>query len=227
AFASKSCRTNQRHIKSDFCNNIGQKRNRALQQPPVAPRIRLVFCQEVVVHANSAAALRRETLPSHTRGLAKKGRPIRMSDQKSKRSASRVPRIGARVPGWISLVVALALLAASGGSARAGYQFGAEDRITKIVDLTVRSPKDEALYLGYKLKVYSVFAPVYFTNDGYVIGFADDNTRYISLTAERIATLQQQGQLPTPLPPYTLTWGDYVYGYLLWVILLGLCVIAL
>jgi hypothetical protein len=188
---------------------------------------KVVFCREVVVHSNSATVSRRETLPSHTRWVGQKTRTVQMSDQMSKRSASQVQVIRARVSRWISVVVALVLLAASGGPARAGYQFGAEDRITKIVDLAMRSPKDEALYLGYKLKVYSFFAPVYFTNDGYVIGFADDNTRYIPLTAERIAALQRQGQLPTPLPPYALTLGDYAYGYLLWVILLGLGVIAL
>jgi hypothetical protein len=84
----------------------------------------------------------------------------------------------------------------------------------------------ESIYLRYKLKVYSVFAPIYMTDDGYVIGFADDTTRYIPLTAEKIAALQRQRQLPTPLPLYALTWGDWLYGYLLWVCLFGVGAIA-
>jgi hypothetical protein len=140
-----------------------------------------------------------------------------MSDRKSKRSAPLAGGLSTQVSSRIGFVFALLLLAISGSPAQASYQFGAEDRIKKIVDLTARGPLGESLYLGYKLKVYSVFAPIYMTDDGYVIGFADDTTRYIPLTAEKIAALQRQRQLPTPLPLYALTWGDWLYGYLLWV----------
>ncbi len=106
------------------------------------------------------------------------------------------------------------------GHANAGrMQFGADERINKIVDIPVRGPNGESLYLGYKLRSYSFFFPIYMTDDGYVIGFSADITRYIVLDPEKIASLQKQGQLPTPLPVYRLTWDDWFFGYFLWVFL--------
>jgi hypothetical protein len=146
-----------------------------------------------------------------------------MSNLKSTRHAPSAGGLRPRASALIGFAFALVLLAASGDPARAGYvQFGAEDKVTKIVDLNTRSPSGDALYLGYKLRVYSFFAPVSMADDGYVIGFSDDSTRYIPLTPEKIAAMQRQGQLPTPLPPYAISWSDRVYGYFLWIDLLGL-----
>jgi hypothetical protein len=118
------------------------------------------------------------------------------------------------------------MLLISGSPSRAAYQFGEEDKITKIVDLNIRGPAGETLYLGYKVRITSVFLPVYMTDDGYVIGISDDNTRYFSLTADKIAALQRQGQLPDPLPPYEIGWAQWLFGYFLWVCLLAFALIA-
>jgi hypothetical protein len=62
-----------------------------------------------------------------------------------------------------------------------------------------------------------VGAPIYLTNDGYVLKVVKENSFY-PLTAEKITALQKEGDLPTPLPPYTIPTGDYVMGYILWVV---------
>jgi hypothetical protein len=43
-------------------------------------------------------------------------------------------------------------------------------------------------------------------------------TRYTTLDDATIRTYQSSGHLPTPLPAYTIPFGDYVWGHLVWIV---------
>ena len=111
------------------------------------------------------------------------------------------------------------MLTLAGTPAHAGkMMFGTSETINKIKDLQSKGPNGEALFLGYKLSRYSFVAPLYMTDDGYVIGIAGTD-RFLPLDAASIADFQKSGELPNPLPAYDIPLFEYAFGYLLWVIL--------
>src|SRR5262245_7382339 len=98
------------------------------------------------------------------------------------------------------------------------YMFGKEEKLTCIVDVQLMGPKDERLCLAYKTTLYAVFAPAYFHDDGYVLALKNDSHGYYPLPdAAALASLQESGALPKPLPPYHISALDYGFGYLLWI----------
>ena len=99
--------------------------------------------------------------------------------------------------------------------------FGTKEYLQKIQDLDLRGPNGEALYLGYKYSHHSFIAPYRTTDDGYILGVVGEQ-RYYPLNAALIERLQAQKRLPVPLPPYELSALDYLFGYLLWIILAGI-----
>jgi tetratricopeptide (TPR) repeat protein len=124
-------------------------------------------------------------------------------------------------------VFLIALLCASAGlgqpAAAAKLMFGTKEYLHKIQDLDLRGPNGEALYLGYKYSHHAFIAPYRTTDDGYILGVVGEQ-RYYPLTAALIERLQAQRRLPVPLPPYELSALDYLFGYLLWIILAGVVV---
>ena len=114
------------------------------------------------------------------------------------------------------LCLMLALAATPANAAK--MMFGTSETVNKIRDLQSKGPNGEALFLGYKLSRYSFLAPLYMTDDGYVIGIAGTD-RFLPLDAASIADFQKSGDLPNPLPTYDIPLFEYVFGYLLWVIL--------
>jgi tetratricopeptide (TPR) repeat protein len=122
-------------------------------------------------------------------------------------------------------ILLVALLCAFAGLARpaaaAKVMFGTREYLHKIQDLDLRGPNGEALYLGYKYSHHSFIAPYRTTDDGYILGVVGEQ-RYYPLSAALIERLQAQKHLPTPLPPYELSALDYLFGYLLWIILAGI-----
>ncbi len=54
-----------------------------------------------------------------------------------------------------------------------------------------------------------------------------DGKSYYSLSQAKIARLQAQQLIPTPLPAYHISWDEYLLGYSLWIILIGLAVGAI
>lgn len=99
------------------------------------------------------------------------------------------------------------------------FMFGQDDTINCIQDIAAPGPGGAKLCLGYKYSTHSFGAPAYLTNDGYVLKIVGQD-RYIPLPKERIAALQADGTLPTPLPGYSISPLAYVWGYSLWIILL-------
>jgi uncharacterized protein len=105
------------------------------------------------------------------------------------------------------LVLALAVVYCvwSPDHAHAGaLGFGSQDSISHIVDIDARGPNGESLFLGYRLRATVIGAPILMSDEGSVLGVTGDTTRYFALAPARIADMQSRGQLPRPLPPYSV-----------------------
>jgi hypothetical protein len=98
--------------------------------------------------------------------------------------------------------------------------FGRDETLTCLVDIEMRGKESEQLCLGHKTSKFFVGAGVYLSDDGYILRSKGQNT-YYAVTPEELAQLQQEGVVPTPLPPYHISWVDYAFGYSLWIILFG------
>ena len=121
----------------------------------------------------------------------------------------------------IALLCALAGLAPPAAAAK--VMFGTKEHLHKIQDLDLKGPNGEALYLGYKYSHHAFIAPYRTTDDGYILGVVGEQ-RYYPLNAALIERLQAQKRLPVPLPPYELSTLDYLFGYVLWIIVAGITV---
>jgi hypothetical protein len=101
--------------------------------------------------------------------------------------------------------------------ADAAVRFGADETIHFIEDVKLKGANQEALYLGYRTKIQFFLAGLYLTDEGYVLGVKGDSKRYYDMpTGEKLAQFQKSGLLPDPLPPYSLSFWDYLFGYSLW-----------
>jgi hypothetical protein len=124
-------------------------------------------------------------------------------------------RIARLVVGLITMV----MLVASASSAHA-FRFGEDESIVFIQDVTLKGAKDEALFLAYKTTTQNLFGGLYVQDNGYVLGVKGDSKRYYQLpTGDELKDFQQRGLLPSPLPTYSLSFWDYLFGYSLWVML--------
>jgi hypothetical protein len=107
--------------------------------------------------------------------------------------------------------------------------FGIRERIEHLQDLALKGDNGEALYLG-RLTAHRFFLLSMWIEDrGYVLAVKGSRGRsyYPMPPNDEVHRLQQAGSLPNPLPAYSLRWRDYIFGYLLWVVLGGLAVVAL
>jgi hypothetical protein len=108
----------------------------------------------------------------------------------------------------------------------ANWRFGVDETITCIQNVDFTGPEGEALCLAYKISIRHVGAPIYLTDDGYVLKVVKDNS-YFPLPQERVAALQQSGALPTPLTAYAIPTSQYVVVYLIWILFAGMGALAL
>jgi hypothetical protein len=101
------------------------------------------------------------------------------------------------------------------------WQFGTQEDIHFIQDVSLKGAQDEALYLGYMTKTSNFLAGYSLTDEGYVLGVKGESSKFYPIPKdEELARFQKAGTLPSPLPPYQLGAFDYVMGYsLYWVIL--------
>ena len=116
-------------------------------------------------------------------------------------------------------LLALLLLGPSAAEARK-FCFGTDEELVFIQHVTAKSPKGEPLQLARKLRRDCFVAPYTITDDGYVLQVAGEKT-YYNLPPEIVQSLQRAGQLPNPLPDYTLGWFEWSFGHLLWIVLGG------
>ena len=101
--------------------------------------------------------------------------------------------------------------------------FGTRDYLVTIQDVDIKGPAGETLYLGHKYAHHSFIAPYMLSDDGYILGVVGQN-RYFKLDASLIEQFQASGKLPKPLPPYEISIIDYLFGYMLWLIIAGIAV---
>ena len=99
--------------------------------------------------------------------------------------------------------------------------FGKQESINEIQDIPLQGPEGEDLILGYRTSSYFVGAGVYLKDDGYVLGVKGEDA-YFPLEQEYISELQAAGDLPEPLPAYSIALLDYAFGYSLWIIIVGI-----
>ena len=140
------------------------------------------------------------------------------------RALPRTPQAStlARAAAVLVAVVCVNVLSTPPASA-AKVRFGTQEHLQKIEDIDLRGPNGEALYLGYKYSFHSFIAPYHLTDDGYILGVVGQQ-RYFALDAALIERLQAQRRLPTPLPAYSLSVIDYLFGYALWLVVAGVVV---
>ena len=121
-------------------------------------------------------------------------------------------------------VVTILVLSGTQADARRGVlRFGMQEDIHFLQDVRLKGPRGQPLSLNYITRTRYFLAPIYVTAGGYALAIKGDRERYWNLpTGAELARLQQSGALPNPLPPYRLTVGNYVMGYFLWVMLIGL-----
>ena len=86
-----------------------------------------------------------------------------------------------------------------------------------------RNPHNSADYerafnLGYRITTYRFILNVRIKNNGYVLQNVGEKDTYIPLDTAFIEELQEAGELPTPLPEYSLSFFDYLFGYSLWIV---------
>jgi hypothetical protein len=113
-----------------------------------------------------------------------------------------------------AVVGILAALVFSPRQAQAGeVMFGTEETIH-----IIQPTKDPRYNLCYKTSIYFFIAGCYLADDGYVLGKAGKPKSYIPLTEAHIRELQQEGSLPTPMPKYSISFFDYLFGYSNWIL---------
>lgn len=89
--------------------------------------------------------------------------------------------------------------------------FGTEEEIHEI-----QPTRDPNFTLCHKVRTYFFVGGIYVADDGYVLQ-KKGQYGYYPLDAARIRALQEEGVLPTPLPPYSLSLWDRLCGYSLWI----------
>jgi hypothetical protein len=111
------------------------------------------------------------------------------------------------------------------GAAHAKMMFGNDESIHFIQDVDLKY-QDKALYLAHKVSTQFFLAGIYVKDDGYVLGIKGEDKRYFSMPGgDALERYQKQGLLPNPLPPYSLGFFDYLFGYSLWIILVVLALV--
>jgi hypothetical protein len=117
--------------------------------------------------------------------------------------------------------------ALSAPASAARMEFGTHEDLRRIANIDLKGPNGEALYLAHKISRHSFMLPYTMSDDGYVLGAVGELRRYFRLDATLTAKLQAQKLLPDPLPPYSISWLDYVMGYFLWFVLAGIALSVL
>jgi len=117
------------------------------------------------------------------------------------------------------LLPALLLIAMTLGSARAGM-FGKDESLNPIGS-SFQVPGEGSYRLGYKVSKIFILAGVWVSDDGYVLLPEGESGRYVTLNPELKSALQKDGLLPDPLPKYSLSFWDYLFGYSLWILIAG------
>src|SRR5262245_26837938 len=117
----------------------------------------------------------------------------------------------------VSVLVVAFLCCSATTAAHAKLMFGKDETIHFLQDVKLTGPNQETLYLGYMTAIQFFLAGVYVEDEGYVLGVKGESKTFFRVpTGEELKGFQQRGLLPDPLPPYSLNFFDYLFGYSLW-----------
>jgi hypothetical protein len=98
-----------------------------------------------------------------------------------------------------------------------GMMFGTQDEIECITNQNFEGPHGDQLCLASKISMHFFVAGVGVSDDGYVLKIKGANSFY-NTTPEMLKALQEEGTIPSPLPPYHISTFQYLFGYSLWLI---------
>ena len=123
--------------------------------------------------------------------------------------------------------------------------FGGSDVVHRLENISLKGPKGEHLYIGYKTSAFYFIAGIYIKDDGYVLGVLNkyafivlpgtkEAREYRSATGhyypfpneKDLLDHQNKGDMPNSLPEYSILTEDYLKGYSLWLILLCIKIYA-
>ncbi|MBY0532641.1 MAG: hypothetical protein K2P86_11790 [Xanthobacteraceae bacterium] len=104
-------------------------------------------------------------------------------------------------------------------SAQARIKFGSDETIRFVANVKATGPGGERLFLAHKITTHFFLLGTSVSDDGYVLAIVGEGgKKYYRLPAgAELERLQAQGLLPHPLPPYSLNFFDYLFGYSLWI----------
>jgi hypothetical protein len=119
-----------------------------------------------------------------------------------------------------SVLLVAILCCSAATAAHARVMFGKDETVHFVQDVKLTGPNQEALYVGYLTAIQFFLAGVYVQDEGYVLGVKGDSKKFFHMpTGEELKSFQQRGLLPDPLPPYSLGFFDYLFGYSLWIVI--------
>jgi len=98
--------------------------------------------------------------------------------------------------------------------------FGSKETIRFVANTSLPPENGKSLYLGRRITVKSFMLPYDLQDGGFVLAVTGEPGNYSPLPAgKKLQTLQDNGSLPRPLPPFHFRFGDYLVGYALWWVL--------
>lgn len=109
----------------------------------------------------------------------------------------------------------------------AGLAFGWDDSIDCIQPVAITGEQNEPLCLAHKTSKLFVGAGVWVRDDGYVLRREHDAHVFYPWDEAQVKQWQSEQLLPDPLPSYSISIGDYVFGYSLWLIVVGIIAVSL
>ncbi|MDR3324128.1 MAG: hypothetical protein LBS89_07990 [Zoogloeaceae bacterium] len=107
-------------------------------------------------------------------------------------------------------------------------KFGSEPDISFLADTQLKEDDEGkviAWKLGHKKTLEYLFFPYTVKDDGLVLYYQASAKSYYVMDVpegEELAALQKEGLLPDPLPATKMTVQDYLFGYLLEILILAL-----
>jgi len=121
---------------------------------------------------------------------------------------------------WLFTLILTTVCLVGSADAQARVMFGKDETIHFLQDVKVTGPNNESLYLGYMSAIQFFVAGIYVQDEGYVLGVKGDSKKFFHMPdGDQLKSFQQRGLLPDPLPPYSLSFFDYAFGYSLWIVI--------
>jgi len=104
--------------------------------------------------------------------------------------------------------------------AKGGLRFGTDIRTHHIIELE-KDGNEETSYLGYYTETEWFGLGVGIEDKGYIIGIKGQD-KFVPLNEDLKRAMQEKGFLPMSLPEYKISMIDYIFGYSLYIVIIGI-----